>query len=122
MGAWLERVVFSRMGREPLPLHLHDFRTPAGAAARRQLHARLQASCSIPVLLQAVHDIPGAPRGAYWDGGITDYHLHLNYRVARWPARPGAVPALPEDGGARLAGQGLKAPAPVQPPRWTACW
>jgi hypothetical protein len=23
-----------------------------------------------------VHDLPGAPRGAYWDGGITDYHLH----------------------------------------------
>jgi hypothetical protein len=22
------------------------------------------------------------PPGAYWDGGITDYHLHLNYRGA----------------------------------------
>lgn len=31
-------------------------------------------------MLKAVHDIPGAPRGAYWDGGITDYHLHLRYR------------------------------------------
>jgi hypothetical protein len=31
-------------------------------------------------VLQAVHDIPGAPPGAYWDGGITDYHLHLNYQ------------------------------------------
>ena len=39
----------------------------------------LQASCSIPFVLQAVHNIPGAPRGAYWDGGITDYHLHLDY-------------------------------------------
>ena len=37
------------------------------------------ASCSIPFWLDAVHDIPGAPRGAYWDGGITDYHLHLDY-------------------------------------------
>jgi hypothetical protein len=26
-----------------------------------------------------VHDSPGAPTGAYWDGGITDYHLHLDY-------------------------------------------
>ncbi|MBA3623611.1 MAG: hypothetical protein H0W48_03990 [Methylibium sp.] len=25
-----------------------------------------------------MHDIPGAPPGAYWDGGITDYHLHWN--------------------------------------------
>ena len=41
----------------------------------------LQASCSIPFVLQAVHDIPGAPRGAYWDGGITDYHLHLAYKT-----------------------------------------
>ena len=30
-------------------------------------------------MLKAVHDIPGAPRGTYWDGGITDYHLHLAY-------------------------------------------
>jgi len=37
------------------------------------------ASCSIPFWLDAVHDIPGGPRGAYWDGGITDYHMHLNY-------------------------------------------
>jgi hypothetical protein len=42
----------------------------------------LQASCSIPFALQAVHDIPGAPPGAYWDGGITDYHLHLNWTAA----------------------------------------
>ena len=40
----------------------------------------IQASCSIPFLLEAVHDIPGAPPGAYWDGGITDYHLHLDYQ------------------------------------------
>jgi hypothetical protein len=39
----------------------------------------LQASCSIPFALKAVQDIPGAPSGAYWDGGITDYHLHLNW-------------------------------------------
>ena len=32
-------------------------------------------------MLKAVHDIPGAPRGAYWDGGITDYHLHLRYQA-----------------------------------------
>ncbi len=31
-------------------------------------------------MLKAVHDIPGGPPGAYWDGGITDYHLHWNYR------------------------------------------
>jgi hypothetical protein len=37
------------------------------------------ASCSIPFWLDAVQDVPQGPRGAYWDGGITDYHLHLAY-------------------------------------------
>jgi hypothetical protein len=26
-----------------------------------------------------VQDVPGGPPGTYWDGGITDYHLHFNY-------------------------------------------
>jgi hypothetical protein len=30
-----------------------------------------------------VQNIPGAPPGAYWDGGITDYHLHLNYPAGK---------------------------------------
>ena len=42
----------------------------------------LQASCSIPFVLEAVHDIAGAPDGAYWDGGLTDYHQHFNYAQA----------------------------------------
>jgi hypothetical protein len=33
-------------------------------------------------LSNTVHNIPGAPPGAYWDGGVTDYHLHLNYPAA----------------------------------------
>jgi hypothetical protein len=33
-------------------------------------------------VLEAVNDIPDAPTGSYWDGGITDYHLHLDYRTA----------------------------------------
>lgn len=78
MGGWLERVIFSDL-REPLPLHLHDFRTQTVALAPANLQPALLASCSIPFWLDAVHDIPGAPPGAYWDGGITDYHLHLDY-------------------------------------------
>ncbi|TWI62090.1 hypothetical protein IP91_04199 [Pseudoduganella lurida] len=43
------------------------------------LRDALLASGSIPLVLQAVHDIAGAPPGAYWDGGLVDYHLHLPY-------------------------------------------
>ncbi len=78
MGGWLERVMFSDP-REPLPFALHDYRTRRVDLDASNLQPSLLASCSIPFWLDAVHDIPGAPRGAYWDGGITDYHLHLDY-------------------------------------------
>ncbi|HET7792846.1 MAG TPA: patatin-like phospholipase family protein [Rhizobacter sp.] len=82
MGAWLERVVFSDP-REALPLHLHDYRSHTVALNEANLQPSILASCSIPFWLDAVHNIPGAPHGAYWDGGITDYHLHLNYASMR---------------------------------------
>ena len=87
MGAWLERVVFSTPSAAgdgascvPLPFATDDYRTRQVLLSERNFNQALQASCSIPFVLKAVHNIPGAPPGAYWDGGITDYHLHLNYR------------------------------------------
>ena len=87
MGAWLERVVFSKPnaaseGCVSLPFGTDDYRTRQVALSEANFNLALQASCSIPFVLQAVHNIPGAPPGAYWDGGITDYHLHLNYPAA----------------------------------------
>lgn len=78
LGRWLERVVFSDQ-REALPLPLADFRSRQVPLTTGNLAPAMQASGSIPFVLQAVHDIPGGPTGAYWDGGITDYHLHLDY-------------------------------------------
>ena len=88
MGAWLERVVFSAPEQGapcPLPFGTQDFPTRQVLLTQANFQPALQASCSIPFLLQAVHDIPGAPRGAYWDGGITDYHLHLKYDCGPGP-------------------------------------
>ena len=88
MGAWLERVVFSSRtqvlgtGDTGLPFRSNDYRTRALALTMDNFHPALQASCAIPFMLRAVNNIPGAPAGAYWDGGITDYHLHLDYAGA----------------------------------------
>jgi hypothetical protein len=86
MGAWLERVVFSSPASAlpgapcaPLPFSTSDYRTRQVHLAEGNFNPALQASCSIPFVLRSVHNIPGAPPGAYWDGGITDYHLHLDY-------------------------------------------
>jgi hypothetical protein len=87
MGAWLERVVFSSTREGPLPFETRDYRTRQVALTEANFQPALQASCSIPFVLKAIHDIPGAPPGAYWDGGITDYHLHLHYQ----PAEAGLV-------------------------------
>jgi hypothetical protein len=81
MGGWLERVVFSAQCA-PLPFATTDYRSRQVALTGENFNPALQASCSIPFVLRAVHDIPGAPPGAYWDGGITDYHLHLDYAHA----------------------------------------
>jgi hypothetical protein len=78
MGGWWERVVFSDP-REPIPMLMQDYRTRAATLAPENLPLSILASCSIPYWLDPVHNIPGAPPGAYWDGGIVDYHLHLNY-------------------------------------------
>jgi len=82
MGGWLERVMFSDP-RDALPFALHDYRTRQVALTPANLASAVLASCSIPFWLDAVHDIDGAPRGAYWDGGLTDYHLHLDYAQMR---------------------------------------
>jgi hypothetical protein len=88
LGLWLERLVFSvpQAGDAcPLPFGVDDFPTRQVALTEANFQPAVQASCSIPFLLDAVHDIPGAPPGAYWDGGITDYHLHLKYDCGAGP-------------------------------------
>ena len=102
MGGLLERVVFSVV--EPgigsrcaaLPFTAHDYRTRQLPLTEANFAAVLQASCSIPFVLRSVSAISGAPAGAYWDGGITDYHLHLCY--AGGTADQAARSAASEDG------------------------
>ena len=86
MGMWLQRVVFSSafLGHaQPLPFHTDDYSTQQLALSEDNFLDAVQASCSIPFVLKAVSGIHGAPSGAYWDGGITDYHLHLDYRSVK---------------------------------------
>ena len=87
LGRFLERVVFSD-SRTALPLALHDFPSRSVRLDAENVRPALLASCSIPFWLAAQDHLPGAPRGAYWDGGITDYHLHLDYRPLQQTTAP----------------------------------
>ena len=85
LGAWLERVVFSSApgpedGIGLLPFATLDYRTRQVPMRADNFMDALQASCSIPFMLRPVRNIAGAPPGTYWDGGLTDYHLHLQYQ------------------------------------------
>jgi hypothetical protein len=91
MGASLERVVFSSAGS--LPFGTQDYATRHLPLTSSNFMDVLQASCAIPFVLKAVHNIQGAPMGAYWDGGITDYHLHLAWN--KQPERTASLVVYP---------------------------
>lgn len=64
------------------PERFDAFHTHRATLDADNLAVALLASASIPMVLEGVPDIPGAPAGLYWDGGIVDYHLHLPYHRA----------------------------------------
>ncbi|SFV02482.1 lysophospholipase [Pseudoduganella namucuonensis] len=78
----MERVVFhdSRDDAAWLKQQFDAFATRFVDLSADNLRDALLASGSIPMVLQAVSGIAGAPDGAYWDGGLIDYHLHLPYQ------------------------------------------
>jgi hypothetical protein len=82
VGLFLERTVFSTAG-EALPLPLNDLPTGRVQLDVSNFIPAMMASCSIPFMLEAVSDIPGAKRGAHWDGGIVDYHFHWHYSAMK---------------------------------------
>jgi hypothetical protein len=72
-----QRVVF-HTGTAPNPgLALDDFGTGYCHLREDNIERALHASGAIPFVLTGERDIPGAPRGQYWDGGIIDYHFDL---------------------------------------------
>ena len=79
-----QRVVFARPCAGAVPSLLAGFQTEYVDLSERNVTSALLASGAIPYLFEGVSDVPGGPRGAYWDGGIIDYHFDLQ--------------ALPEDG------------------------
>lgn len=41
----------------------------------------LLSSGSIPFVMQGIKNIPGAPSGTYRDGGLTDYHINIDFGI-----------------------------------------
>lgn len=73
----VRRTIFHACGNETPFLHLRDLPTIHRTLTAENVRAALLASGSIPLLLEGVR-IPDTP-GVHWDGGVTDYHLDLDY-------------------------------------------
>ena len=41
----------------------------------------LLSSGSIPFVMEGIKNIPGAPSGTYRDGGLTDYHINIDFKI-----------------------------------------
>lgn len=73
----VRRTIFHAAGDTSPFLQLRDLPTVHRALTVENARAVLLASGSIPMLLEGVH-IPDTP-GVHWDGGVTDYHLDLDF-------------------------------------------
>lgn len=85
LARFIDRTVFFDARDHPpvMPERFDAFHTHAVKLDVHNFGEALLASASIPMVLEGVVDIPGAPAGIYWDGGLIDYHLHLPYHHAQ---------------------------------------
>lgn len=79
LGLSFQRIVFHGGPLTPSVAKLDEFSTEFVRLRNSNVRKALLASGSIPLVLEGVSDIPGAPDGVYRDGGITDYHFDLPF-------------------------------------------
>ena len=81
LAGMLERVVIgdARDDSAWLRERFDGFTTHFAALSSDNLASALLASGSLPLVMQPVRALAGAPPGHYWDGGIIDYNLALPY-------------------------------------------
>ena len=77
LPASFQRVVFASQEATPLSPLLDDFATRYVDLSKANVFNALMASGAIPYVFEGVYEIEGAGEGAFWDGGIIDYHFDL---------------------------------------------
>ena len=71
---YFDRVVFHDTRYDIRMFELDDFPTHTVALTRNNFTRALLATASIPLIMEGVRHIDGAPKGTYRDGGLLDYH------------------------------------------------
>jgi len=78
LGWFFERTVFSSAGYEPL-FPFDDLPTRHVPLTEGNVGDALMATGSIPLVMEGVRGVRGAPGALFRDGGITDYHFDLPF-------------------------------------------
>lgn len=81
LGRHFDRIILHDARQMPPLGALNDFRSHFHALGEGNLRHALLASGSIPMVMEAIREIPGLEPGAYRDGGLLDYHLDLPYQA-----------------------------------------
>lgn len=81
LRAHLERVVLSdpRVDAAWVSKPFDRFTNHVASLTPDNLRIALLASGTLPFIMAPVRNVPHAPHGTYWDGGLIDYHLDLPY-------------------------------------------
>mgnify|MGYP005813343157 FL=1 len=80
LGRFYERVIFHHPDSDvAFTKDWNDLPTTRVALSQENFQPAILATGSIPLVLDGVKDIPGAPKGIYRDGGVTDYHFDLDF-------------------------------------------
>lgn len=72
-----ERVLFYHPSNTETILDDNSFPIHRVKLDRSNYKSALMASGSIPLVMESMKDIPGAPKGIFRDGGLIDYHLDI---------------------------------------------
>ncbi|MET4696544.1 patatin-like phospholipase family protein [Endozoicomonas lisbonensis] len=79
LGLFFTRTLFYPPGRGS-PFHqMNDLPTDRVELSEANLADAILASGSIPMVMEGVEGIAGAPEGIYRDGGVTDYHFDTRF-------------------------------------------
>lgn len=80
LGQFFQRVVFHGGPVSEAVKTWREFNTVCVPLQPDNVAPALLATGAIPIVINGVRDIPGAPPGVYRDGGITDYHFDAPLR------------------------------------------
>lgn len=79
LGRYFTRILF-HSGTEKAPFHsMNNLPTERIELTAENVADAVLASGSIPMVMQGVSGIAGAPEGVYRDGGVTDYHFDMEF-------------------------------------------